>query len=565
MKTHWITAALLSVSAHAFAQTTRPTTPDAVAKTEEAAAGAGTRSPIAAGGNSAGFDMAPETNEAVVKASVAAIPVQLPAGPGKPDWDSLKSHYEVPAWFTDAKFGIFMHWGLYSVPAYRSEWYMKHMYAALSDYHVKTFGPQDKFGYKDFIPMFTAAEFDPNAWAELFKKSGAKFVVPTAQHHDGFALWASDGAAPWNAGVMGPKRDLIGELAKSVRAQGLKFGVSNHGIENFTFINPKKDVAEKLRAAQADLYDPKYQDFYHVMDRSDAACQKFLVNWAMRNVELIEKYQPDMIWFDNGVDQRFLDPLKLWFASYYYNRAADWGKQVTISTKKAAYAPSNDNTQTIGSIIDFEKIGARSPSEIRTGAWVVDDPIGSTWGYTEGMRIAGAQTVVSKLIDTISKNGTYLLNLSPKPDGTIPQAQQDTLLEVGKWLEVNGEGVYGTHSWIKSAEGGGRESPAPRIHFTAKDKTVYAHVLGNYPTGPVTITSITPAVTAGATISDVSLLGSKSPVAFEQSPQGLVVTLPAEAPCKYAYVLKIEGLAPAPSPITRDGNPTPEQLRSLAK
>ena len=253
--------------------------------------------------------------------------------------------------------------------------------------HCK-FWPQDKFGYKDFIPLFTQSNFNANAWAELFKKSGAKFVVPTAEHHENFALWDSQ-VTPFNAMKMGPHRDLIGELAKAVRKQGLKFGVSNHGIENFQFINPPADMAAKMKAEQADLYDPKWADFYNVADRSDAACERFLTNWFARNVELIDKYQPDMLWFDNGVDQRYLDPLKLRVAAYYYNRAKEWGKEVSITTKKAAYAPSNKNTETIGSIIDFEKIGSRSPSGIRTGEWQVDHPIGSTWGYTSDEHFSG--------------------------------------------------------------------------------------------------------------------------------------------------------------------------------
>ena len=165
------------------------------------------KSAIAAGGNSSGFDMAPETRLDVAIAAVAAIPDKLPAGPVQPTWDSLKEHYEVPQWFIDAKFGLFMHWGLYSVPAYHNEWYEKHMYSTFRQWHTDHFGSPDKFGYKDFIPLFTAEKFDPEAWAVLFKKSGAKYVVPTAQHHDNFPLWDS-AITPINAKQMGPKRDL---------------------------------------------------------------------------------------------------------------------------------------------------------------------------------------------------------------------------------------------------------------------------------------------------------------------------------------------------------------------
>jgi alpha-L-fucosidase len=372
--------------------------------------------------------------------------------------------------------------------------------------------------------------------------------VPSAQHHDNFSLWDSQ-VNPWNAKRMGPHRDLIGDLAKAVRAQGLKFGVSNHGIEAFEFVNPNRELAAELKAKQTDLFDPKWADFYHVADRSDEACKRFLVNWAERNAELIDKYQPDMLWFDNGVDMRFIDPLKLWVAAYYYNRAAEWKKEVSITTKKAAYAPEGTNTKTIGSIIDFEKIGRRSPAGIRTGEWQVDDPIGSTWGYSDGMRVASPGTVVGKLVDVVSQNGNLLLNISPKADGTIPQDQQDTLLEVGKWLDVNGEAIYGTHAWIKCADGAGGRGEA-NIRYTVKGDTLYAIVVGKWPTS-ITLHSL-----AGEkTVSSVSLLGGNGQLTFQQTADGLKIDFPASAPCKYAYAVSIKGLKTNPSTWTESGNP----------
>ena len=514
------------------------------------AASAQTNNPMADGGNSGGYDMAPETRLEVVEAAVAQIPTKLPPGPFQPTWESLKENYQVPQWFVGAKFGLFMHWGVYSVPAHHNEWYEKHMYGAERQWHAEHFGPQEKFGYKDFIPLFTQERFDPDAWAELFKNSGAKFVIPTAQHHDNFAMWDS-AVTPFNAKQMGPKRDLIGDLAKAVRKQGLKFGVSNHGIENFQFINPPRDLAELLKTNAADLYDPKWADFYNVADRSDAACEKFLVNWFARNVELIDKYQPDMLWFDNGVDQRYLDPLKLRVAAYYYNRAKEWGKPVSLSTKKAAYAPSNKNSETIGSIIDFEKIGGRSPSGIRTGVWQVDEPIGSTWGYTDGMKIAGAGSIISKLADTVSKNGTLLLNLSPRADGTFPQEQQDTLREIGAWLGVNGEAIYDTHNWIKFGETD-REQKL-NVRFTVNGEALYALILGNWPEKEIVIKSLA-ANSGEGKIEGVYLLGGGK-VEFTPDATGLKIKLPVTAPGKYAWVLKITGLKMNPPTWTESGNP----------
>ncbi len=469
----------------------------------------------------------------------------------RPTWDSLRAHYRVPDWYAAAKFGLMLHWGLFDVLAHGSEWYETHMYGPFAAWHGAHFGPLEAFGYKDFSPKFTAARFDADGWAELFQRSGARYVIPTAQHHDGFALWASDGAAPWNAGTMGPKRDLIGDPAKAVRARGLTFGVSNHGIENFQFINPKPDVAARLKAAHADLYDPEYQGFYHVADRTDAACQAFLTNWAARNVELIDRYRPDILWFDNGVDQRYLDSLKLWVAAYYYDRAAGWGKQVTLNTKKAAYAPGGMNTATVGSVIGFERIGKRSPTGIRTGTWDVDEPIGSTWGYTDGETFAKAGAVVAELVDTVSKNGTLLLNLSPEADGTINAAQRATLLGVGRWLGTNGEAIYGTHNWTTAGEGG---RGTPVVRFTVKGQDLYAIVIGPWPAVRVTVASLG---TAAGPVGGVTLLGHGGPLPFSQDAAGLTVELPAVPPCEFACTLKVSGLTVNPTTVTADGNPVP--------
>jgi alpha-L-fucosidase len=520
---------------------------------EDTGGSAARQKEIAEGGNEVkGFDMAPETKPEVVERAVAGIPEKMPPGPYVATWDSIKAHYKVPAWFADAKFGLFMHFGLYAVPAHGNEWYEKHMYGSkdVLAWHTEHFGAPDVFGYKDFIPKFTCAKFDADAWALLFKKSGAKYVIPTAQHHDNFSMWDSQ-ANPINAMNMGPKQDIIGELAVAVRKQGLKFGVSNHGIEAFQFVNPIPALAAELKAKGKDLFDPAWADWYHVADRSDAACQKFLTNWAERNVELIDKYQPDMLWFDNGVDMRYLDPLKEWVAAYYYNRASEWGKEVSISTKKAAYAPSGTNTKTIGSIIDFEKIGARSPAGIRTGEWQVDQPIGSTWGYTTGMHVSAPASIINALVDTASKNGNLLLNLSPMADGTIPQEQQQTLLGVGEWLGINGEAIYGTHNWVKFSDD--QPKGGLNIRFTVKGEDLYAIIVGKWPSGEATIASL--AANVGK-VQHVQLIGGAD-LPFTQGEKGLTVKLPADAPCKYAYVLKISGLKMNAPTTTEDGNPIP--------
>jgi alpha-L-fucosidase len=516
---------------------------------------------IGEGGNTLGFDMAPETNLAVVNAALKQIPVKTAPGPVQPGWDSLKQNYKVPDWFIGAKFGIFMHFGVFSVPAHGNEWYEKFMYAGGDDstlkamnnhgtfipWHTEHFGSPDKFGYKDFIPMFKAEKFDADAWVALFKKAGARYVVPGAQHHENFAMWDSQ-VTPFNAMKMGPHRDVIGELARATRKQGMKFGVANHGIENFQFINPPTELVDKMKAEKVDLYDPKWADFYNVADRSDAACERFLVNWYERNVELIDKYQPDLIYFDNGIDQRYLDPLKLNIAAYYYNRAKSWGKQVSFTTKKAAFSPTGKNTETIGSILDFE---GHTPGGIRTGSWEEDRSIGSTWGYTTGECIHSANEVIGYLVDAVSKNGNLLLNVSPMADGTIPQDQQDTLLGVGKWLEVNGEAIYGTHSWVRFDEPGNE-----RIYFTVKGDALYAIVLGKFLSN-LLITSLAIGQAPEGKIVSVTMLGSSQPLSFTQDSTGLKIKQLDSAPADRPYTFKITGLKMNPPTWTLSGDPMP--------
>ncbi len=469
------------------------------------------------------FGMGPAVTREIV-AAAAAAKTPIAEGPFEPTWESVRKNYQVPQWFVDGKFGVFMHWGVYSVPAYHNEWYEKHMYAAYIDWHSEHFGPQVKFGYKDFIPQFTCEKFNADEWAELFKKSGAKYVIPTAEHHDWFSLWDSD-VSPWNAVKMGPKRDLIGQLGTAVRKQGLKFGVSNHSIEHYTFIQPRSGL-------KSDLDDPQTQDFYWTQ-HNDERLQKFLELWVAKNLELIDKYQVDMLWFDNGVNHRAYDPLKLKVAAYDYNRAREWKKDVSISTKDHAYLA--------GSILDFEKIG-RSPKEILPGAWQTDEPIGSTWGYTNDMKVAGEGTIISKLVDLVSKNGNLLLNLSPKADGTIPDDQKQTLVETGQWLEVNGDAIYGTHAWTKSSEGSGRNS----YRFTVKGDGLYAIAM-TWPGEQAVITSLATGKAPEGKIESVTLLGHAGKLEFTQDADGLKVKMPANQPCKFAFAFKITGLKMNPA------------------
>lgn len=475
--------------------------------------------------------MGPPATPAIVAAASAAVSMPMLAEPVAPAWRSIEQHYRVPSWFNDVKFAIWMHWGLYAVPAYGSEWYEKAMYESHSAWHAAHFGPQARFGYKDFIPMFKAEKFDAAAWAALFKQSGARLVMPTAQHHDNFAMWDSK-LTPYNAKAMGPRRDLVGELAAAVRKQGMKFGLSNHGVENFTFINPAPQLEAELAANQADLYDPAWAGFYNVADRSDAAMARFLADWVQRNVELIDRYQPDFLWFDNGANLRVLDPLKLRVAAHYYNRAAQWGKQVTLSAKYVAFAPSNDDSKQIGNVLDFENFGPRSPADIRPGAWMVSDTIGrQSWGYTEGLQLAPVRQLLARLADTASKGGMFLLNISPKADGTIPSDQQQALLGIGRWLALHGEAIYGTQPWRRYGEGEWR--------FTRKAGAVYA--IGAAPRGSVSLSSFG---SAAGTVTRVEQLGRAASLPFAQDVDGLAVRGVNAGEAGLPVVLKLHGALP---------------------
>ena len=457
----------------------------------------------------------------------------IPSGPYSPTWQSIKDNYTVPEWFLDDKFGIFIHYGLYTVPAHASEWYPRHMYSntGVQKWHEEHYGKVDSFGYKDFIPLFKMEKFNAGEWAELFKKSGAKYIVPTAEHHDGFAMYDSK-LTDWNAKKMGPHIDFIGELSKAVRAQGLKFGVSNHRMENWDFMYPQLDV-------KTDLFDPRFAGLYgppqvptvrktpkngeEVMEDQAKADQSdaFLEEWLARCQELIDKYQPDLFWFDNGVNSRQLDSIKLRFAAYYYNRAAQWGKPVSISTKADAYLA--------GSIRDFERQG-RAPKEKTDYYWQVDDPIGEKFGYVEGMKLTNAGGIVRKLVENVSHNGNYMLNISPKSDGTIPEEQKQILLGVGNWLSINGDGIYGTRAWKTDKDG--------FFRFTTKGKSLYAIAL-QWSDTALTISSLP--LSAGK-VSGISLLGYKGKINFSQNNSGLKITFPTEKPCDYAFVFKIEGI-----------------------
>jgi alpha-L-fucosidase len=220
------------------------------------------------------------------------MPTTLPDGPYEPTWESL-TKYQVPEWYLNAKFGIFIHWGVYAVPGFGNEWYPRQMYREETEeykHHVATYGPQKEFGYKDFIPQFTADKFDPAHWADLFRRAGARYVMPVAEHHDGFQMYDS-ALSNWNAVKMGPKRDLIGDLATAVRSKGMIFCASSHRAEHWWFFDGGRKFDSDVTDDPKSLYAPARPE----ATQPDEA---FLDDWLARTCELVDKYRPQVVWFD---------------------------------------------------------------------------------------------------------------------------------------------------------------------------------------------------------------------------------------------------------------------------
>ena len=459
-------------------------------------------------------------------------------GPFKPVWESLEN-YEVPQWYQDAKFGIFIHWGVYSVPAFGNEWYPRNMYKQGTrefEHHVKTYGSQKNFGYKDFIPMFTAEKFDPDKWADLFLKSGAKFVVPVAEHHDGFAMYDCSYTG-WSAVSMGPKRDIIGELANAVRKRYLVFGVSYHRAEHWWFFH------EGMKF-DSDVRDSRYIDFYGpAQPETIQPNEEFLEDWLNRLCELVDKYHPQVVWFDWWIEQPAFEPYLRRFAAYYYNRGFQWNRGVAINYKNQAFPRK-------AAVFDVER---GLLEDIDPYFWQTDTSISkNSWGYIKDHDYKTADWIICDLVDIVSKNGALLLNIGPKPDGTIPEQEEEILLEIGQWLLVNGEAIYGTRPWKVYGEGPTKVIPGSfadtrrskftgrDIRFTVKGNDLYGIVLGRSEKDEIVIQSLSPDLRLfNRDITGVKVLGVDENVQWIRDESGLRVKMPEKLNTELPFVIKV--------------------------
>ncbi|WP_042405479.1 alpha-L-fucosidase [Streptacidiphilus carbonis] len=473
-------------------------------------------------------------------------------------WSSVDQHPPAPTWFQDAKFGIYYHWGVYSVPAFGNEWYPRNMYisgSAENQHHIATYGDpsvwpfhnfilgaNDKSGhFVQFAPKLASqgGNWDPNAWATLFRNAGAKFAGPVAEHHDGYSMWNS-ASNPWNAVQTGPKLDLVAQHAQAIRGQGLKFMCSLHHAYHF---NGYYDHVP----AQS---DPKLRLLYA---QQGTAAENLL--WYNKLAEVIDGYQPDLIYQDfdlNLVEESY----RLQFLAYYYNKAVSWNKDVVATFK--------DGLDNKGEVFDYERGG---PGGLLTPYWETDDAISATsWCYTNGITYYSLQAILHSLIDRTAKGGTMILNVSPMADGTIPSQQQSVLLGMGDWLGRFGEAVYATRSWASYGEGptamGGGSFSGPKagtpqdVRFTrSQDNTVlYATTLG-WQGGTTTITTLGSNQISLSGLASIQLVDNAAGVYtaltdYSQDGGGLHITMPSSNPpfSALAYVFKLTFKGQIPTP-----------------
>ena len=466
-----------------------------------------------------------------------------------PDWGSLGNYTESPEWFKNAKLGIYFHWGIYSVPAYSSEWYPRWMHFKdhkVYKHHVENYGEPSEFGYHDFAPMFKAENFDPEAWADLFQKAGARFAGPVAEHHDGFAMWDSD-ITPWNVMDKGPKRDITGELQKSITSRGMKFITAFHHAKNLqrsTELGKENPLSHYpyFEGMPPSSNDPELQMMYGNMDPE----KWYEEVWLGKLKEVIDKYHPDIIWFDYVLGE-IPENYRKEFGAYYFNQSVHRDQEVVI-VRKQHDLPLN---------MSVEDLEQSRKNVIGTKTWMTDATISDgSWCYTEDLGVKPAHDVLHMLIDITSKNGVLLLNISPKADGTIPDNQKDGLLKMGAWLDKYGEAIYGTEAWYTFGEGPTKEPEghfsnhqafhkikysSKDIRYTTKDYTIYAIIMG--PTQPGQDLFMKAFAKENihdqVSIKNVRFLGSDEPIEWQMKEDGLSLNAPGKQIDEMATVVKI--------------------------
>ena len=501
-------------------------------------------------------------------------------GPFRPNWESLKS-YRCPEWFRDAKFGMWAHWSPQCVPE-QGDWYARGMYIQGSrqyDYHVKTYGHPSQFGYKDICHIWRAENWDPEELIRLYAKTGAKYFVALANHHGNFDCWNSK-YHPWNCVNIGPKKDIVGTWEKVARTNGLRFGITYHGTparvwREFLLVRYGSDETGPMKSVPYDGMQTKAdgkgkwwdgmdpQEFNgHPHDKNDP-CPEFVENFMLRVQDLIDQYNPDLLYFDDNCDwdfdagAPFGRKLDVWLGmpeltppimAYYYNAnlRRNGGKLEAVFNIKNVPAAVRSTL-----VRDFEMSQAGA---VQPDPWQTDACIGgwhySRWIY-ENRKYRTPETMVHLLVDVVSKNGNLLLNI-PLPGGGRPDDQELAFLEkFGGWMAVNSEAIYSTRPWKVFGEGptmhGGEVAYSELpiyvpgdIRFTTKGDTLYAISLAWPDDGKLLIKSLASnSPYYPEQIARIGLLGSAPNLEWSRSPEGVTIKLPSTRPCEYAWVFRI--------------------------
>ena len=494
----------------------------------------------------------------------------------EPTWESLIKA-PVPEWIMDAKFGIYTHWGVYSVPAYSTNVYGQRMYNSwekdaegdgIRKYHEEKYGSIFEFGYKEFVPMFTTPEFDPEEWVDVMKSGGVKFAGICLVHHDGFCLWDSEHTR-WDSKDMGPKRDIYGELAKEIRKQNINLLATFHHARTYNHHLSTADRAgfTEEEKKKLDIYNPEFNDFYR--NAATVSKEEFGTEWQNKINEVIRKYQPDAIWFDGlarQISQGIINEENLLNCiANYYNDGTPYVSNPIIMNKLPSGKLWNFP---IGFGLRCYENGRDMERDVR-GDWLIDRAIGYPWTWVNDKTYPQqASYHIVSIVDISARGGIMLLSLTPKGDGSIPEEEKEIMRGIGDWLKVNGEGIYGTRPWKTVAEGidvdqireeGFNErrgkvgaswsfqtledSRGQAFRFTrSKDhKNLYVFVVGVPESGDVTIKTLRKGNVSkdGKGILSVEMLGTDEKIEWEQTDDGLNLVFPENLPCKVAYGFRI--------------------------
>jgi alpha-L-fucosidase len=490
-------------------------------------------------------------------------------GPYKPTWDSLLE-YDAPDWYRDAKFGIWAHWSPQCVPE-AGDWYARNMYIEGQrqyKYQIEHYGPPSRFGYKDLCAQWTLLNWEPDELIARYKRAGAKLFIALANHHDGFDAWKSK-HQPWNSAAIGPHRDVIGTWATAARNQGLRFGVTLHQARNWWWFQPSHgaDKSGPLAgvAYDGDLAEVEGKDqwwqslnpqrLYGVKHPFDALPDiSYVKNFYDRTRDLIDQHNPDLLYFDNSLLPLGWGGMNI--GAYFYNNNLK-----THGGKMEAVLNVKDVPDRLAKsvVADYER-GLTSgimkypwQSETCIGGWHYDRALYEKPGEYGGY--LSPRDVIHWMIDTVSKNGTFILNVPGKPDGTIDSTEIAVLDGISSWMQVNGEAIYETRPWniygegpnsVKagSFQGNSISKLGPKdIRFTRNkaNNVVYAIVLG-WPTEAISVQSLGySALTRPGKVAKVELLGTNTKVSWSQRADSLRVELPNgyRPEADYAAALKL--------------------------